>query len=525
MTLSEELLYRGVAKQTTLNNLNELDKSKWTFYIGIDASADSLTVGNLASIMSVRTFLRYGHKAIILAGGATSLVGDPGGKTSERKLPQREIIRRNVSAIEQQLRSLLKDYSDQITFVNNLDWLGDVSLLDFLRDTGKHYPMTSLLQRDFVATRIGEGGSGISYAEFSYTLLQGFDYLHLFKKYNCRLQLGGTDQWGNCLSGVDLIRRKLGEAVHVVSLPLIINRATGIKFGKSEGQAIWLDAKRTHPSDFYQFWLNTDDQGVIEYIKIYTALPAQDIKKLGEQHKLDPSKRIAQTRLAQEITKLVHGQSKLDLCRFFAKAAFSKATIAQDVWGKFRQTQTEQGRIVLKAENGLYSSNAILEEIVKKIETLESLTKAKQLLKENALKIIFWDKETSKTSSCSLKQYLDQPVNRWNSDKKTAMFICDWQKHYSFPRFELMTFKDSFRRRMQQPAAWLDRVSGGRITPSFVTLSGLVLHVPLAALIVQEHLLLAGIRVVNSFFNGCLGWRFSPCAKKRFRFWSVAGFM
>lgn len=310
MTLSEELVWRGFVQQTTLQNLSELDNKQWSYYQGFDASADSQTIGNLAAMMLNRLFLKHGHKSVILAGGATSLIGDPGGKDKERDTQDEKVISHNVNMAEEQLKRILQGY--KFTLVNNLDWLKEIKLLPFLRDIGKHYNMTQLVQRDYIATRIGEGGSGISYTEFSYTLLQGYDYLHLYDKHGVTLQLGGSDQWGNCLSGVDLLRKLRGVESHVLTLPLVINKATGKKFGKSEDGAVWLDESKTSVFKFYQFWLNSDDTGVEEYLKIYTELDKSTIDLVMAEFNANRGLRMAQRVLAYEVTKLVHGEKRAD---------------------------------------------------------------------------------------------------------------------------------------------------------------------------------------------------------------------
>jgi tyrosyl-tRNA synthetase len=309
MTLSEELEWRGFVNQTTLADLTELDKKQWTFYHGFDASAPSQAVGNLAAMMFDKVFMRHGNKAIILAGGATSLIGDPGGKDSERPMHTPETIAFNVSRAENELKRIFEGYD--FTLVNNLDWTKDLTVIDFLRDIGKHFSMTPLVQRDYIAKRIGEGGAGISYTEFSYTLLQGMDYLHLYDEFGVTLQLGGSDQWGNCLSGVDLVRKARGAETHVITLPLIINKATGKKFGKSEEGAVWLDPERTSPTQFYQFWINADDAGVEGYLKVFTELEKPEVDEIMTRHHENPKERFAQTRLAQEVTRLVHGEDDM----------------------------------------------------------------------------------------------------------------------------------------------------------------------------------------------------------------------
>lgn len=308
MTLSEELQWRGFVNQTTLRDITDLDKSARTFYLGMDPSADSLTIGNLAAAMMARHFINYGYKAVLLVGGATGMIGDPDGKSEERELKPLDEVARNKAAITKEY-SRIFDGQD-LTVVDNYDWFKDIGYLQFLRDIGKHFSMTQLLDRDFVQSRIGQGGSGISYAEFSYSLIQGYDFLHLFRTHGVTLQLCGSDQWGNSISGVDLIRKLEGKEAHIWSTPLVINKTTGKKFGKSEDGAVWLNPEKTSVYKFYQFWLNADDAGVIDYIKIYTLLPKEEVIRLAEAAQTDPRSRLAQKTLAREITKLVHGAER-----------------------------------------------------------------------------------------------------------------------------------------------------------------------------------------------------------------------
>jgi tyrosyl-tRNA synthetase len=328
MNLSEELEWRGFVNQTTYPNLSVIDNQKITFYHGFDASADSQTVGNLAGMMLDRLFLKHGHRGVILAGGATSLIGDPGGKDSERPLQDEAAIAHNIEKAKDQLNRILKGYD--YTMVNNLDWTKDMSVITFLRDYGKHFSMTPILQRDYIARRIGEGGDGISYAELSYTILQGMDYLHLFDNEGVTLQLGGSDQWGNILSGVDLIRRTRSAEVHAMTLPLIINKATGKKFGKSEEGAVWLDGAKTSPFDFYQFWLNTEDEAVEEYLKIFTEIDKEQIERLMLEFNNDRAGRLAQRTLAREVTKLVHGDEEVAKIESAAGAAYGDQPITPE---------------------------------------------------------------------------------------------------------------------------------------------------------------------------------------------------
>lgn len=326
MTLSQELQWRGFLNQTTMKDITILDKQKMTFYHGFDASADSQTVGNLAAMMFDKVFMRHGYKAVLLAGGATSLIGDPGGKDKERPMQDEATVAHNVKCAEEQLKRVY--HGQSFTLVNNLDWFKGMHVIEFLRDIGKHFSMTPLVQRDYIAKRIGEDGAGISYTEFSYTLLQGYDFLHLYREYGVTLQLAGSDQWGNSISGVDLVRRVEGKEVHVMTAPLIINKATGKKFGKSEEGAVWLDSKKTSVYQFYQFWLNTDDDAVEDYLKIYTELDKTTIEEVMATFSQDKAGRQAQRTLAREVTALVHGKDRAASAERATAVLFGKARFA-----------------------------------------------------------------------------------------------------------------------------------------------------------------------------------------------------
>jgi tyrosyl-tRNA synthetase len=295
MNLSEELSWRGFVNQTTLKDLSVLDTPSISFYWGVDPSADSMTIGNLAAAMMVRHFINHGHKAFLLVGGATGMIGDPDGKKDERSLLTLDDIAHNKQAIAAQYSQVFagKDF----TLVDNYDWFKNINYLDFLRLIGKNVPLSQMLGRDFVQSRIGKDGSGISYAEFSYSLIQGYDFLHLSREFGVTLQVCGADQWGNSITGVDLIRRLDAKEAHVYSTPLIINKATGVKFGKSEGGAIWLDAAKTSVYAFYQFWLNLDDASVPDLLKVYTLLDKAEIDRLSAQISANPGAREAQKHL------------------------------------------------------------------------------------------------------------------------------------------------------------------------------------------------------------------------------------
>lgn len=308
MTLSEELTWRGFVNQTTFDDITALDGEPLKLYFGVDPSGRGMQIGNLASALMVRRLAAAGHKVYLLVGGATGMIGDPDGKLDERDLKAVEEIAGNKAEIARQYEKVFGELDFHI--VDNYDWFKNINYLDFLRDIGKHVPMSMMLGREFIQTRLGEGGNGISYAEFSYSLIQGYDFLHLHREYGVTLQVCGADQWGNSIAGVDLIRRVTGGEAHVYSVPLIINKATGRKFGKSEGGAIWLDPAQTSVYSFYQFWLNVDDEGVIDYMKVYTLLGREEIEAIAVRHMEAPHLRLAQKRLAEEVTKIVHGEER-----------------------------------------------------------------------------------------------------------------------------------------------------------------------------------------------------------------------
>jgi len=310
MTLSEELQWRGFVNQTTFKDLTELDGTPISFYWGVDPSADSMTIGNFAAAMMVRHFIDHGHKAFLLVGGATGMIGDPDGKADERNLKTLDEIAKNKAGIAAQYSQIFNGKDFKI--VDNYDWFQGIGYLDFLRNVGKHVPMSQMLGREFVQSRLGESGAGISYAEFSYSLIQGYDFVHLNREYGVMLQVCGADQWGNSIAGVDLIRRLEGREAHVYSTPLVINKATGMKFGKSEGGAVWLDPKKTSVYKFYQFWLNVDDEGAIDYAKIFTLQTRERIEELAAEQKANPALRPVQKALAREVTTLVHGKERME---------------------------------------------------------------------------------------------------------------------------------------------------------------------------------------------------------------------
>ena len=312
MNLSEELIYRGFQAETTIKDPTILDtRESKKFYWGADPSADSLTIGNLAALMMCACFVRHGYQPYLLVGGATGQIGDP-KENSERDLKTLDEVEHNKSCIKSQIERIVQ--ANNLTMVDNYDWFKNINYLDFLREVGKAFSMTQLLDRQFVQNRIGDGGSGISYAEFSYTLIQGYDFLHLFREHGVSLQLCGADQYGNCTSGIHLIKRLENTDADVWSTPLIIDPVTGRKFGKSEGNAIWLagtdngSGNYTSIFDFYQFWLNQPDSSAEYLLKIYTLLDKPEIESILTQHQAAPEQRIAQKILAKKVTEIVHGK-------------------------------------------------------------------------------------------------------------------------------------------------------------------------------------------------------------------------
>ncbi len=325
MNLSEELAWRGFVNQTTLKDLTLLDTQSLSFYWGVDPSADSMTIGNLAAAMMVRHFIDHGHKAFLLIGGATGMIGDPDGKADERNLQTLDEIAHNKKSIAAQYAQVFAGKT--FTLVDNYDWFKDINYLDFLRMIGKNVPLSQMLGRDFVQSRIGEDGSGISYAEFSYSLIQGYDFLHLSREFGVSLQVCGADQWGNSIAGVDLIRRLDAKEAHVYSTPLIIDKTTGVKFGKSEAGAIWLDPAKTSVYAFYQFWLNVDDASVPDLLKVYTLLDKEQIESLGERISANPGAREAQKALAHAVTAIVHGEERTASVERVTNVLFGQANL------------------------------------------------------------------------------------------------------------------------------------------------------------------------------------------------------
>lgn len=303
MTLEQELQARGFINQTSADLSEIFDGTTRTIYFGVDPTAESIHAGNFVGYMLLRHLAAAGHKVIMLAGGATGRIGDPKPDVERPLLPPEEITAR-VERLQAQAARLI-NVSD-LTIVNNYDWFKNMNVLDFLRDIGKHFTVGELLKKEAIARRL-ESEVGLSYTEFAYPLIQGYDFLELYRTHQCDVQIGGSDQWGNIVAGVDLVRRKEQATVYAVTLPLVTDKATGKKFGKSEGNAVWLDPEKTSPYQFYQFWLNASDESVIDYLKLFTFIPLDEIAQLEQTHQADPGARTAQKRLAAEVTTLVHG--------------------------------------------------------------------------------------------------------------------------------------------------------------------------------------------------------------------------
>ena len=331
MNFIEELTWRGMIHQMMPGTEELLNRETVTAYVGIDPTADSLHIGHLCGVMMLRHFQRCGHKPLALIGGATGMIGDPSGKSQERNLLNEETLRHNVACIKAQLARFLDFESEapnKAELVNNYDWMKDYTFLDFAREIGKCITVNYMMAKDSVKRRLnGEFQDGMSFTEFTYQLLQGYDFLHLYQTKNCKLQMGGSDQWGNITTGTELIRRKLGSENEAFALTCpLITKADGKKFGKTEKGNIWLDRNRTSPYAFYQFWLNVADEDAERYIKIFTSLDRATIEDLIAQHRQDPGLRLLQKRLAEEVTVMVHSREDYEAAVEASSILFGKST-------------------------------------------------------------------------------------------------------------------------------------------------------------------------------------------------------
>lgn len=385
MKLSEELLYRGFKAETTIKDVADLDtRESKKFYWGADPSADSLTIGNLASLMMCACFVRHGYEPYLLVGGATGQIGDP-KDNGERDLKSLEEVEHNKKCIKEQVERIIGGAGSTFTMVDNYDWFKNINYLEFLREIGKNFSMTQLLDRQFVQKRIGDGGAGISYAEFSYTLIQGYDFLHLYRQYGVDLQLCGADQYGNCTSGIHLIKRLENKDADVWSTPLVIDPVTGRKFGKSEGNAVWLAASDngngnfTSIFDFYQFWMNQPDESVEYLIKIYTLLTPEEIEDIMRRHSEAPEKRIAQRALAFGVTSVVHGKGAAEAVENLTATLFNRETD----FAEFSEDELTEFATYLP----VISRGTMLVDILTNTGLAESKKKAREFIMQGAVSV------------------------------------------------------------------------------------------------------------------------------------------
>ena len=363
MKLSDELTARGFVYQYSAETLEEiLDGPSRTVYLGVDPTADSMHVGHLVPFMLLNHLMRAGHSVILLIGGGTALIGDPSGKDAERPYASEAEIASQAERLEENVRAITVG---DVRFVNNHEWLSKLTMIEFLREVGKHFTVNAMMKKDSVSARL-QSEQGISFTEFSYALLQSYDYYHLNREYGCDLQIGASDQWGNIISGVDYIRRKTGEEVYGLTMPLIVNPVTGKKFGKSEGNAVWLSALKTTPYAFYQFWLNTPDEAAIAYLRLFTLLPIEEINTIAAEFESNPAGRSAQRRLADEVTTFVHGGDITSGVRRVSDLMFGGTALSELPEADREALKTYAPRVTVRAgdaiaaalmESGLASSN------------------------------------------------------------------------------------------------------------------------------------------------------------------------
>lgn len=384
----EELRWRGMIQDIMPGTETLLEKEVVTGYCGFDPTADSLHVGSLIPIMMLKHMQRAGHKPIALVGGATGMVGDPSGKSDERNLLDEATLEKNIAGVEGVLRRFL-DFDDKDTgaeLVNNYDWMKKFSFIEFIRDVGKHITVNYMSAKDSVKKRIQ---TGISFTEFSYQLIQGYDFLHLYKEKGCKIQMGGSDQWGNITTGTELIRRIGGGEGFAFTCPLM-TKADGSKFGKTESGTIWLDAARTSEYKFYQFWINASDADAPKYIRTFTFLTQEEIEAIEKEHELDPGRRVLQTRLAEEITRMVHGEEGLDKAKNATAILFNKKSSIDDLRKLSSQEILDalegmpQARVAQSdIENGL----GIIDAMAAKTSFMTSNGEARRALKQNAISV------------------------------------------------------------------------------------------------------------------------------------------
>ena len=388
----DELKWRGMLHQFTPEIDEHLSESPRIGYIGFDPTSDSMHIGNLVQIMILIHFQRYGHKPIALIGGATGMIGDPSGKSSERKLLDQKKLEKNSLALKKQFLKFL-DFSEKrlnsAEMINNFDWMKEFSLIDFSREVGKHITVNYMMSKESVKKRISdESSEGMSFTEFTYQLIQGYDFLELFRNKKCTIQIGGSDQWGNITTGIELIRKKLSKKVYSITCPLM-TKSDGSKFGKTEEGNIWLDKSKTSPYKFYQYWLNLSDKDAETYIKIFTLLNKNQILELIEKHKKNPHERILQNKIAEEVTFMVHSQKDLENAKIASKILFGKSTkkdLSSLDKGTFYEVFDGVPKVKIK-KSFLKKGLSIVEVLSMKGSILNSLSEARRALKENSVYI------------------------------------------------------------------------------------------------------------------------------------------
>ena len=388
----EELRWRGMLHDIMPETENHLNKKKTTGYIGFDPTADSLHIGSLVQIMILMHFQKAGHRPIALVGGATGMIGDPSGKSAERNLLNEQTLNKNIQGLKSQLSRFLdfdQNSENPALLVNNFDWMKGYSLIDFSRDIGKHITVNYMMSKDSVKKRLGsESQVGMSFTEFTYQLLQGYDFLHLYKNLDCTLQMGGSDQWGNITTGTELVRRKVNGKAYAITCPLI-TKADGTKFGKTEGGNIWLDKERTSPYKFYQYWLNASDEDALNYIKIFTFLNREEIDSLIDEHEQAPHLRILQNKIATEVTLLVHSKEDLDRAKKASQILFGKST-SEELKSLDKATFLDVFEGVPQAEItrlNLESGIDIIAALAGETSFLKSNGEARRALKENSISV------------------------------------------------------------------------------------------------------------------------------------------
>ena len=387
-----ELRWRGLINDIIPDTEKVLLEGPMNGYIGFDPTSDSLHIGSLVQIIILMHFQKFGHRPIILLGGATGMIGDPSGKSKERNLLDNKILEENCKSIKLQMEKFLdfdKKKSNSTLIVNNYDWMKDFSLVDFSRKIGKHITVNYMMAKDSVKKRLGkESNEGMSFTEFTYQLIQGYDFLYLHNNYDCKIQIGGSDQWGNITTGTELIRRKTGQKAYALTCPLV-KKVDGTKFGKTEEGNIWLDKKKTSPYKFYQYWLNTSDEDAINYIKIFTLLEKEAILKITEEHQLNPHQRLLQKTLAEEVTLMVHGKDDLENAKVASQILFGQTD--KDSLKKIdSQTFLEIFESVPHAGINLELLNKgidIVSLLSEKTNFLKSKSEARRALKENSISV------------------------------------------------------------------------------------------------------------------------------------------